>query len=144
MSGIDSFFSGMRTSSSALSAERTRIDVISRNIANAEVTQMPDGSGPYRRQVVEFAPVLERAVDGSMRASGVRVQGVRDDVKTPFVVLHEPGHKDADELGNVLMPNVNVTHEMADLITAMRSYEANMNTQDGFVKMAERALRIAQ
>jgi flagellar basal-body rod protein FlgC len=60
-------------------------------------------------------------------------------------VLHDPGHRDADPVtGDVLMPNVNVVSEMADLILAMRSYEANLNTQDNFVKMAERALRLAQ
>lgn len=145
MSGIDNLFSPMRISSSALSAERTRIDVISKNIANAESTRMPDGSGPYRRQVVSFSPILERALDGSSQVAGMRVASVKPDTATPFPVLHEPGHKDADPLtGNVLMPNVNVVSEMADLILAMRSYEANLNSQDNFVKMAERALRIAQ
>ncbi len=144
MSGIRDLFSGMRASSSALAAERTRIDVISKNIANAEVTRMPDGSGPYRRQVVTFTPVLERALDGSSRPSGVTVSAVHPDTSTPFPILHDPGHRDADAEGNVTMPNVNVVSEMADLITAMRSYEANLNSQDGFVKMAERALRLAQ
>ncbi|MBK7642516.1 MAG: flagellar basal body rod protein FlgC [Planctomycetes bacterium] len=140
MGGINELFGGMRASSSALSAERTRIDVIAKNIANAESTSMPDGSGPYRRQVVNFAPFLDKA--GS---SGARVGSITSDNVTPFPVLHDPGHKDADPAtGNVLMPNVNVVQEMADLILAMRSYEANLNTQDNFVKMAERALRIAQ
>jgi flagellar basal-body rod protein FlgC len=145
MGGLDNLFSGMRAASSALTAERTRIDVISKNIANAESTSMPDGSGPYRRQVVNFAPILERELDGSSVASGVRVSSISSDTATPFPVLHDPGHKDADPVtGNVLMPNVNVVSEMAELILAMRSYEANLNTQDNFVKMAERALRIAQ
>lgn len=144
MSGIRELFSGMRASSSALAAERTRIDVISKNIANAEVTRMPDGSGPYRRQVVNFTPVLERALGGGLRPTGVTVSSVRPDTSTPFPILHDPGHRDADAEGNVTMPNVNVVSEMADLITAMRSYEANLNAQDNFVKMAERALRLAQ
>lgn len=144
MSGIGDFFSGMRASSSALAAERVKIDVISKNIANAEVTRMPDGSGPYRRQVVNFAPTLERALDGTMRSSGVRVSGISSDMVTPLQVLHDPGHRDADAMGNVAMPNVNVTSEMAELIMAMRSYEANINSQENFVKMAERALRLAQ
>jgi flagellar basal-body rod protein FlgC len=145
MGGINELFSGMRAASTALSAERTRIDVISKNIANAETTSMPDGSGPYRRQVVNFTPILERALDGSTSAAGVRVQSITSDTSTPCPVLHDPGHRDADPVtGDVLMPNVNVVSEMADLILAMRSYEANLNTQDNFVKMAERALRIAQ
>ena len=145
MSGIKDLFSGMRASSSALSAERTRIDVIAKNIANAETTRMPDGSGPYRRQVVNFAPMLERALDGSSSTGGVRIGSVSKDMSTPFPVIKSPGHPDADPVtGDLLMPNVNVVSEMADLILAMRSYESNLNTQDSFVKMAERALRIAQ
>jgi flagellar basal-body rod protein FlgC len=144
MSGSNDLFSGMRISSSALSAERTRIDVISKNIANAESTSMPDGSGPYRRQVVSFTPILERALDGSTSVAGMRVGAITPDTTTPFPVLHDPSHRDHDAQGNVLMPNVNVVSEMADLILAMRSYEANLNSQDNFVKMAERALRVAQ
>ncbi len=144
MSGINDLFSGMRVSSSALSAERTRIDVISKNIANAEVTSMPDGSGPYRRQVVNFSPILERALDGSTSVAGMKVGSITPDNTTPFPVLHDPSHRDHDAQGNVQMPNVNVVSEMADLILAMRSYEANLNSQDNFVKMAERALRLAQ
>ena len=144
MSGINNLFSGMRISSSALSAERTRIDVISKNIANAESTSMPDGSGPYRRQVVNFSPILERALDGTPEVAGMKVSSITPDTSTPFPVLHDPSHRDHDAQGNVTMPNVNVVSEMADLILAMRSYEANLNSQDNFVKMAERALRLAQ
>jgi flagellar basal-body rod protein FlgC len=145
MSGINQLFSGMRASSSALSAERKRIDVISQNIANAESTSMPDGSGPYRRQVVSFTPILERALDGSTSFAGMRVGSIKPDTTTPFQILHDPGHKDADPVtGDVTLPNVNVVSEMTDLILAMRSYESNLNAQDNFVKMAERALRLAQ
>src|SRR5258707_7887189 len=137
MSGINDLFSGMHAASSALSAERTRIDVISKNIANAETTRMPDGSGPYRRQMVQFAPVLERALDGSTSAGGLRVGSVTKDMTTPFQVINQPGHPDPDPVtGNGLMPNVNVVSEMADLILAIGSYEANLNPPDNFVKMA--------
>lgn len=144
MNGIDRLFSGMRASASGLTAERVRIDVIARNIANASVTQMPDGSGPYRRQVVHFAPMLLKQSEGAALSAGVRVSGVRDDVATPFERIRDPGHPDADADGMVTMPNVNTTREMADMITAMRAYEANINAQDAFVRMAERALRLAQ
>ena len=66
------------------------------------------------------------------------------DTTTPFEILHDPSHPDADAQGNVAYPNVNATQEMADMILAMRSYEANLNVQDTFVRMAERALRLAQ
>jgi flagellar basal-body rod protein FlgC len=143
MSGMEKLFSGMRASASGLAAERVRIDVIARNIANAEVTKTPEG-GPYRRQLVRFEPMLQKEEDGTHSRGGVRVSGVVEDSSTPFEVLHDPGHPDADEHGNVLLPNVNTTREMADMITAMRAYEANLNAQDGFVRMAERALRLAQ
>jgi flagellar basal-body rod protein FlgC len=126
-----------------MAAERVRIDVIARNIANAEVTSTPEG-GPYRREVVRFAPILERAADGKKRNVGVCVAGIEPDMKTPFERVRIPGHPDADENGWVSMPNVNPTLEMADLITATRAYEANVNAADNFVRMAERALRLAQ
>jgi flagellar basal-body rod protein FlgC len=144
MSSIEKLFSGMRASASGLSAERVRLDVIARNIANANVTKLADGSGPYRRQVVSFAPILAKSEDGSSRSIGVRVSGVSDDVMSPFEKIRDPGHPDADADGMVTMPNVNTTREMADMITAMRAYEANINAQDNFVRMAERALRLAQ
>jgi len=144
MDGIRRLFTGMRASSSGMSAERVRIDVIAKNLANAEVTRMPDGSGPYRRQLVRFEPILQKAEDGKDTVAGVRVAGVEPDTRTPFERVRMPGHPDADADGYVTMPNVNPTLEMADMITAMRAYEANVNAADAFVKMAERALRLAQ
>jgi flagellar basal-body rod protein FlgC len=147
MDGIARLFSGMRASSSGLAAERRRIDVIAQNIAHANVTRMPDGSGPYRRQVVHFAPLVEGAGarrEAPLAAGGVRVTAVADDRSSPFEEVHDPGHPDADERGMVRMPNVNTLREMADLITAVRAYEANLNAQESFVRMAERALRLAQ
>ena len=143
MSSIENLFSGMRASSSGLAAERVRIDVIARNIANADVTRTPEG-GPYRRQVVRFEPLLKKLADGSKQTSGVRVAAIVEDTRTPFEVLHDPGHPDADAQGQVLLSNVDTMREMADMITALRAYEANLNAQESFVRMAERALRLAQ
>jgi len=142
MDGIRNLFSGLRTSSTGLAAERRRIDVIARNIANANTTNTPEG-GPYRRQVVRFEPLLEK-VRGRLEVTGVRIAAVEDDPSQAFEQIHDPSHPDADENGMVLLPNVNATREMADMITAMRAYEANLTAQDSFVKMAERALRLAQ
>jgi flagellar basal-body rod protein FlgC len=141
MNGLDALFAGMRTSASGLTAERVRIDVIARNIANAHTTRTPEG-GPYRRQMVRFAPILERLADGKELAAGVRVVGIEGDMRTPFEVIHDPGHPDADAEGNVRLPNVNATQEMADMITALRSYEANVSAQENFMRMAERGLRL--
>lgn len=145
MNSIQKLFSGLRISSSGMAAQRERANVISENIANAEVTRMPDGSGPYRRKVVHFEPILRDAQGETTGASiGVRVSKVAPDTKTPFEIVHEPGHPDADAQGNVSYPNVNATKEMADLVLAMRGYDANMSAQDTFVRMAERALKLAQ
>lgn len=143
MEGIQRFFGGFRAAASGLAAERARVDAIARNIANAQTTSTPEG-GPYRREVMRFAPILERAADGSTRTQGVRVVGVERDESTPFERILDPDHPDADAEGFVLLPNVNTAREMADLITAMRAYEANASVQENFVQMAERALRMAQ
>lgn len=143
MDQLGNLFSGMRAAATGLSAERTRIDTIASNIANAQTTRTPDG-GPYRRKVVNFAPILQRAESGQMESAGVEVTGITDDMQTPFEPVFDPGHPDADAEGFVFMPNVNTTREMADLITAVRAYEANLSVQESFMKMAERALRLAQ
>lgn len=141
MSGLDRLFTGMRASSSGLSAERTRIDVIAENIANANTTRMPNG-GPYRRKVVHFEPLLEREGAKHVARGGVRVTGVHTDTTTPTELVFDPSHPDADADGMVEMPNVNTVREMADLITAMRAYESNLAAQENFVRMAERALQL--
>jgi flagellar basal-body rod protein FlgC len=138
MSGTDGFFSGMRISASGLSAERERMDVIAENLANARTTRTPEG-GPYRRKVVLFEPLLAE-VEGEERALGVRASRVDVDSATDFERVLDPGHPDAGPDGIVLYPNVNTVMEMADLITAMRAYEANLTAQENFTRMAERAL----
>jgi len=146
MAGIQELFSGFRASASGMAAERARIDVIARNIANARTTHMPGNPEPtpYRRQVVHFEPILRRLADGSVVGEGVRVAKVTGDFETDFSSFYDPGNPDADESGVVRMPNVDTTREMADLITALRSYEANMKAQEHFVRMAERALALAR
>jgi len=143
MSGIEKLFSGMRVSASGLTAERTRIDVIAENIANARTTRTPDG-GPYRRKVVLFEPLLEKAADGSTRVGGIAQPEIISDVKTPFDRIMDPSHPDADEEGMVALPNVNTVMEMADMVSALRAYEANLTVQEGFMRMAERALELAR
>jgi flagellar basal-body rod protein FlgC len=144
MDPLTNMFRGLRTSSSGMSAERTRMDVIAKNLAYAQVTHMPDGSGAYRRQIVRFSTVMKRTAAGKPEAEGVKVDRVEPDMATPLERVYSPGHPDADASGMVNYPNVNATSEMADLITAVRAYESNANAADGFVKMAERAMRLAQ
>jgi len=146
MDSIRNLFSGFRATASGMSAERVRMDVISKNIANAETTRMPGGGDPvpYRRQVVHFAPILAKLEDGGSEVRGVRVTEISGDFKTPFEEIYDPQHPDANAKGFVKLPNVNTMKEMADLMTAVRAYEANLKAQNTFVRMAERALRLAQ
>ena len=147
MAGVDKLFSGMRIAASGLTAERTRIDVIAENIANARTTRTPEG-GPYRRKVVRFEPILREKMGispgGEANVMGVLASHIEvDESSQPSLVL-DPAHPDADANGMVAYPNVNTVLEMADLITALRAYEANLTAQENFVRMAERALRILQ
>ena len=141
MSGIDSLFSGMRISSTGLAAERFRMDVISENIANSRTTATPDG-GPYRRKLVSFAPLLRDSLRDAGISLGVQEPEVVEDFSNEFVRVLEPGHPDADSEGMVRYPNVNAAVEMADMVTSMRAYEANLSAQETFVRMAERALEL--
>jgi flagellar basal-body rod protein FlgC len=143
MSGLDSLFRGMRITATGMSAERTRVDTIAENIANARTTRTPDG-GPYRRKLVVFEPLLKSGPNGQAMSMGVRASQIIEDDQTPFEVVFEPGHPDADAEGLVEYPNVNATREMADLITALRAYEANLSAEEALERMAERALEIAR
>lgn len=117
------------TSASALSAQRQRMNIIAQNIANAETTRTPEG-GPYSRQQVVFALTPE---------GGVEVSEVVQDPRPPRLVF-QPGHPDADAAGYVALPNVNLVEEMVDMISAMRSYEANVTAINAAKSMDQTAL----
>ncbi len=127
-------FDAMDISASGLMAERTRMDVTSENLANAQSTGGPDGQ-PYRRKDVVlrqaggFAGALRAAAAGTpgsrSGARGVEVAAVVEDTQ-PNRRVYDPGHPDADAEGYVEMPNVNTVTEMVDLISASRAYEANV------------------
>ncbi|MBI5308031.1 MAG: flagellar basal body rod protein FlgC [Planctomycetes bacterium] len=143
--GIGNMLSVFDISGSGLSAERMRMNVIANNIANANATDTPEG-GPYRREQVEFAAVLNESmknggVNGAERLGGVKVKGI---VKSqdPFTVQYMPGHPKADAKGFVSMPNIQVATEMVDLITASRSYEANLAVINSSKDMNNKALSI--
>jgi flagellar basal-body rod protein FlgC len=136
-------FRGMRIAATALDAERSRIDIIAKNVANARTTRMPDTGLPYRREVASFRPILADAVDGRREFVGLRVDEVVAD-QTPFEEVYDPSHPDANENGVVLYPNVNTMKEMADHVTAIRSYEVNLSVVETTERMADRALRLAE
>lgn len=146
-----SIFNSINISATGLSAERLRMDVISKNIANANTTRTANG-GPYRRQVVTFATnnrnktfskVLRDATDKSTKLQGVEVTGIRED-QSPLKKVYDPGHPDANEEGYVLKPNVDVITEMTNMITATRAYEANVTAMNSTKSMAMKALEIGR
>jgi flagellar basal-body rod protein FlgC len=130
--------------SDALSAEKTRLDVIGQNIANANTTRGPDGL-PYQRKMVSFETQLHAVAgaDDLTARTGVRVGSITAD-HTPGATLYNPGHPHADKDGLLHMPNVNISTEMVDLITASRSYEANLSVVRTARQMAQRAMSIGR
>jgi len=139
------FLSALRISASGLSAERVRVNLASSNLANAESTRGPDGK-PYQRldpvlEAVPFGDALARA-DGSDPMS-VRVAQVRKDQLAGRRVF-DPSHPDADGQGFVTLPNVNPIHEVVNLMSASRAYDANASAVETLKTMAQRALDIAR
>ena len=143
------FFSSMNVSSSALTAERTRMNLISGNLANANATRTPEG-GPYKRKDAvfgatqaenRFGRTLDRAVAQDVRQ--VEVVSIVEDQNPPRMV-YDPNHPDADAKGYVAMPNVNVVEEMADMINATRAYEANVTAVQAAKSMAMKTLDIGR
>jgi flagellar basal-body rod protein FlgC len=138
---FNDLFRAAGISRSGLNAERMRMEVTANNIANAYSTRTADG-GPFRRQDVVFAAVLEDQY-GQPALGGVDVAEVVDD-PLPFKVVSLPGHPDADADGNVRMPNVDIPIEMVNLVTASRAYEANVRAAQSFVQMSQQALTIVR
>lgn len=165
----EGLFAAIKTSGSGLRGQRTRMDVIARNLANAETTRTEEGT-PYRRQRAIFEQVLgdklSRHAQSLGRVSDSRLvkthpghisesafadqegpHGLQSEVDvapdaSEFRVVYDPGHPDADEAGYVLMPNVNPITEMVDMITASRAYEANVSAVQTAKDMFNDALKI--
>lgn len=143
-------FNSINVSASGLTAERLRMDVISRNIANANVTRTAAGT-PYRRQIPimraqapkSFKEAFDTSLASQQRFEGVEIVKVAED-KSPFKEVYNPSHPDADERGIVLMPNVDTVTEMVNLIAASRAYEANITSLNTAKSMAMRALEIGK
>jgi flagellar basal-body rod protein FlgC len=136
--------SGIQNTSAALEAEQTRLEVISQNIANAETTHGPDGK-PYQRQVVTFESALQQAVgsDGNVPMPSIKVASIQKD-NSPPIQIYDPGNPDADASGMVAKPNINVQEEMADLISASRTFEANLAVVKNARAMAMETLSIGK
>lgn len=150
-----SIFSSMNTTTSALTAQRLRMDVISSNIANVDTTRAKQVNGewePYRRKSItltanegKFSSFLNKAMGKSEGVgNGVKVTKIKEDTETPFKLVYDPTHPDANEDGYVEMPNVDLLKEMVDLISASRSYEANITVLNANKAMLMKALEIGK
>ncbi len=143
------FMTALDIASSGLSAQRTLLNVISMNLANINTTRTQEG-GPYRKKEVIFqsAPI-KWPPDNLMRTElerqikGVKVNRIVEDYDGVRKV-YDPNHPDADEDGYVSYPDINVVEEMAKMLTALRSYEANLSTVTSIKTMLNSALQIAR
>jgi len=143
-----SFLSSLDIGGSALTAQRFRMDIISQNIANRETTRTEGGGAYVRKMVVlearestAFANVLNDKI--SSTGNGVRVAEVAEDTSA-MKQVYDPTNVDADENGYVEYPNIDNVKEMVDLMSASRSYEANVTAINAVKQMAAKALEIGR
>lgn len=143
-------FDAINISATGLTAERMRIEVISQNIANANTTRTSSGT-PYRRKMVlfkekkevPFSTYLSKYSNNKVNTQGVEVSKIVED-KSPFKRVYDPGHPDADEDGYVQMPNIDILKEMVDMMSAARSYEANITSLNTTKSMLLKTLEIGR
>ena len=164
---ISSLFNAIDIASSGIAVQRTRVNTISENIANAQTTRTEDGT-PYRRKIpvvqtgdpnMKFSDIfhknqlkMEQTENSHMEdkpfkelqkcnLTGVHVSEIVED-QSPYKMVYDPHHPDANEEGYVSMPNVNIVQEMTDLISATRTFEANVTTLNSSKDMIRKALKI--
>ena len=144
-----SVFSAFAICATGMTAQRTRLDIISQNIANVNTTRDGDGN-PYMRKSVIFEEKSYVSFDDALInatgrvGKGVKVAKIFDDYETEGRLVYDPSHPDADEKGYVLYPNVNTVTEMTDMIDASRSYEANVTAFNAAKGMHMKALDIGK
>ncbi len=142
------FLDSLAISSSGLSAQRLRMNLISSNLANVNTTRTETGE-PYKRKDLVFETAQPDAFKSLLDAElnddgrGVKVAAIIEDNK-PFIEKYDPGHPDADEKGYIRLPNVNVVEEMVNMISASRSFEANATAVRATKDMAAMALDIGR
>lgn len=143
------FIDALQVSASGLTSQRLRMNVVSSNLANSHTTRTQEG-GPYKRKEVvfeskslrnSFQDMVNSQIKGKL--SGVKVTGIIEDQRPP-IVKYDPQHPDADIKGYVSMPNINVIEEMVNMMSASRSYEANVTAVNVTKKMAMKALDIGK
>lgn len=145
-----SLFQSFNINTSALTAQRFRMDVISENVANVTTTRTEDGT-PYTRKIVTFrekkvtpfSKVLSNTQEAYL-GNGVKVSRVSEDRDSDYVMKYDPSHPDADENGYVSYPNVNIITEMTNMIDASRSYEANLTAFETSKAIALKGLELGK
>ncbi len=145
-----SLFQSFNISTSGMTAQRFRMDVISENVANATTTRTEDGT-PYTRkivtfrekQVTPFSQVLSNTKEAYL-GNGVKVSRVSEDTTNDYIMKYDPSHPDADENGYVSYPNVNIITEMTNMIDASRSYEANITAFETSKAIALKGLELGK
>ena len=145
-----SLFQSFNISTSGLTAQRFRMDVISENVANVNTTRTEDGT-PYTRkivtfqekQVTPFSKVLNNTREAFL-GNGVKVSKVSEDTESDYIMKYDPSHPDADENGYVSYPNVNIITEMTNMIDASRSYEANLTAFETSKSIALKGLELGK
>jgi flagellar basal-body rod protein FlgC len=137
-----SLFSSLDVSASGMAAQRTRAEVITENLANAETTRTPDG-GPYRRKEVVFetgsGASFASVLGDAMLPGGVSVSSINVDEADPEQ-RYQPGHPDAGPDGYVAYPRINPAMEMVDLMSASRGYQANIASMSAVKDMIQRSI----
>ena len=143
------FFNSIQTSSSGLSAQRLRMNLISGNLANANTTRTQQG-GPYRRKEAIFAAqsinsTFNKILTDRQKSQlvGVKVDRIYEDPNPPMM-KYQPSHPDANDKGYVAMPNINPLEEMVNMISATRGFEANVTAIKAAKEMALKALEIGR
>ncbi len=139
-----SLITALDINASGLTAQRQRVEVSSANLANSQTTRTAEG-GPYLRRDVIFSSVsfAEAMSDAKSGLNGVEVSGIFED-ETAVDRRYEPGHPDADGQGYVVYPNINMMEEMANLVEASRSYEANISAVNIVKTMISKTLEIGK
>jgi len=137
----------LKVSASGMKAQRIRMEVIATNLANVHTTRTEEG-GPYTKKDVVFSSADVSEGDSfdsvlSKKIEGVKVDNIINSTKH-FERVYDLGHPDADKEGYVTNPNVNLMEEMSDMISATRSYEANINVINTAKEMFMKTLEIGK
>jgi flagellar basal-body rod protein FlgC len=135
-------FNVMDIASTGMSAQSVRLNTTASNVANANSVSS-SYEDTYKARHPVFAAELQRASQTQEAGSKVQVLGIVES-KKPLQIEYSPGHPMADENGYVYKPNVNIVEEMADMMSASKAYETNVQVADTTKRIFRRVLRLGQ